>query len=342
MSMNKRLIVTLTALWLCMICCCAAADEVVGTAVIRAGGNGKVHLRQERAITAESLGLYYSGTEVDVLSDPDESWVKVEIGREKGYIHSDYLVYGEEADAVVPAWPTGVPNAQNYINMRKGPSTQYQLVGMVAAGQEVAILGETHSHWYYILADGETGYVSAKLMTLTEQTSSTVRSTLAWKTAYRAYLMGQGDIGAAYGLIYVNGDDIPELVIDTGVEAAAMMILTFDGQNIDVLQTVRRGMTYIEEKNLLCNSDGLQGEYFDRVFTICGGRWTQILDGSYSGITSGWDDMLGRYICESYVMNGEETSMDAYLEAFAAIYNEKRAVRAVTAYGYDAMMEKLR
>lgn len=339
--MKKRFLAVLTAALLCAACCCALANEVVGSAVIRAGGNGKVHLRQEPSITAVSLGLYYSGTEVDVLSDTDGSWVKVEIGKEDGYIHSDYLVYGEEADEVVPVWPVGVINAKNYVNMRTGPSTQYQLVGTVSGGQEVAILGETDSRWYYILADGVKGYVSASLIEMTEETSSAVRSALPWKAAYRAFLLGQGDIGASYGLVYVNGDNTPELVIDTGTEAGGVMLLTFNGQDIDVLQLDRRGFTYIEKKNLLSNSDGAQDVYYDRVYTIRNGEWTQIFVGDYYGYKDGFNEEQGRYITKTYAIDGQETTMEAYLAAYGSIYNEKRAAKPEAVYNYVEMMERL-
>ena len=340
--MKKRLFMVLSMIVLCAVCCCALADEVLGAAVIRAGGNGKVHLRQEPSITAASLGLYYSGTEVDVLSDPDGSWVKVGLGRVRGYIHSDYLVYGEEAEDVVPAWPVGIVSAKNFINIRKGPSTEYQLAGTAASGQEVAILGETYTHWYYILADGVKGYASARMIEMTDETSSAVRSTFPWKAAYRAFLLGQGDIGASYSLIYVNGDDTPELVIDTGAEARGAMILAYNGQDIDVLQLDRRGFTYIEKKNLLSNSDGVQDVYYDRVYVIRNGKWIRVFSGDYHGYKDGWNEEQGRYVCQTYMVDGQETTMEAYLKAYASIYNEKRAVKPEAAYSYDGIMEELR
>lgn len=42
-----------------------------------------------------------------------------------------------------------------------------------------------------------------------------------------------------YSLIYVNDDDIPELVLDGMVEASGCLILTYKDGYIDVLQTSR-------------------------------------------------------------------------------------------------------
>lgn len=339
--MKKQLIAILMTLLLCVACCGAQAGEY-GTAVIRAEGSGKVHLRHQPSITAQSLGLFYSGTEVDVESDPQGSWVKVALGRLRGYIHSDYLAYGEEAEAVVPAWPVGIVSAKNFVNIRKGPSTEYQLADTAAFGQEVAILGETATNWYYILADGVEGYASANMVERMDETSTAVRSTFPWKAAYRAFLLGQGDIGASYSLIYVNGDDTPELVINTAAEASGAMILTYNGQDIDALQLDRRGFTYIEKKNQLSNSDGVQDVYYDRVYAIRNGRWIQIFSGDYYGYKDGWNEEQGRYICQTYMIDGKETTMEAYLAAYGSLYNEKYAVKPETVYSYEEIVEELR
>ncbi|MCH5275883.1 MAG: hypothetical protein J1E65_08580 [Lachnospiraceae bacterium] len=60
-----------------------------------------------------------------------------------------------------------------------------------------------------------------------------------WQEAYAAYIEEEDKDGYyTYSLIYVNGDDIPELVIDTGGEAGGCEILTFyNGEMASRLRT---------------------------------------------------------------------------------------------------------
>lgn len=337
----KKCVTVLLAALLAAVCCAGVCAEKLGTAVISAGGTGKVHLRLKETMMSESLGLFYSGTEVDILSDPEASWIRVSLDRLDGYIHRDYLAFGDKADRVPSRWQGGVVSAKNYVNMRKGPSTEYQVVHTVPGGEKVSVLGETQSGWYYVLSGGKTGFVSGSLIELTGETESAVQKSPVYKMLYRAYLLGQGDIGASYALIEVDGDGVPELVIDTGVEATGCQILTCGVQGIDVLETSRRGFTYIEGENLLSNSDGVQDSYYDRVYAIRDGRWTQIFSGDYFGYLDGWNEAQGRYVCKYYMVDGKETTMENYLKAYTAVYKEKRAVSAETGYDYAGIMAQL-
>lgn len=341
--MKKYAALLMAAVVLLFACAGAqAAEKSFGEAVLRVGGSGWAYLRQQPSITSESIGVYYSGTELEMLSDPGQSWVKVRIGRVDGYMNKGYLCTGEEADMVVPSWPVGVIQSEGSINMRSGPSVKYESIGRLANGKEIAILGRTHSDWYYVMADGKTGYVSVWLVEMTDRITGENRAPAAWEAAYRAYLMGQGDIGAGYGLIEVNGDGIPELVIDTGAEAGGCLILTYGAQGVDVLQTARRGFTYIEGKNLLSNSDGAQGMYYDYVYEIREGRWTSVFTGNYCGEFPEWNPAQERYICDLYMIDGGETTMEKYMRAYDAVYNRKKAVGAQAEYGYEEMLAELK
>ena len=340
--MMKKYAAWLMAAILLLACTGAqAAEKNYGEAVLRIGGTGWANLRQKQSMTSESLGMYYSGTEVTMLSDPGESFVKVRIGKVTGYMNKGYLVTGEEADSVVPAWPVGIVTSNGPLNVRKGPSTKNELVCRISSGQEIAILGETHNEWYYVLADGKKGYVSRWMVEKTDRITGENRAPAAWEGAYHAYLMGQGNIGAAYGMIEVNGDNVPELVVDMGDEAGGCLILTYGAQGVDVLQTARRGFTYIEGRNLLSNSDGVQGMYYDYVYEISGGRWKPVFTGNYCGEFPEWSPAQERYICDLYLIDGEETTMEKYLRAYEAVYNTDRAVSCQAEMSYEEILTAL-
>lgn len=103
-----------------------------------------------------------------------------------------------------------------------------------------------------------------------------------YKEAYLSYLeeFEYAD-ECTYSLIYVDEDNIPELVIDNGYEAAGCVILTFHDGVLDEWQSNRLNFTYIERGNLICNSDGHMGFYYDFVYTIQDGKWCYVDGGVY-------------------------------------------------------------
>ena len=167
-----------------------------------------------------------------------------------------------------------------------------------------------------------------------------------WKEAYLSVLNSEDyylDPGynMEFALIYVDNDDIPEMVVNTNVEAGGCQIYTFHDGKGEGLQTSRLGFNYIEKGNLLCNSDGHMDSYYDKVFTIFDGKWKQIGDGTYSGYNEGFDDETGRYICSDYTWNGEEVSIDEYMDRLENIYDFDSAIEPQEYYSGEEMEELL-
>ena len=129
-----------------------------------------------------------------------------------------------------------------------------------------------------------------------------------WKAAYLSYLDAYEYADrCTYSLIYVDEDEIPELMIDTGYEAGGCFILTYHDGVLDGWQSDRLNVTYIEKGNLICNSDGNMGYYYDRVYTIQDGKWRYVEGGKYGDGPDGVQfdengDYIGVYV---YIWNGE-------------------------------------
>ncbi len=333
----------LLLLMLCLLSNMTLAEDTT-IAVVDAGDSTRLHLREEPASDSASLGLYMTGTQVECLTDPEDDWVQVKIGREKGYMRGGYLKTNREAEIVTPLCWTGRTNAKNYARVRKGPSTEHQMAFQVKPEDEMRIWGETDENWYYVEVDGEYGFISKKLVDVTEipTAQQPVYDALrGWKAAYRAYLYAENPAAIeACGLIDVDGDDTPELAIDTGVEVGGCQILTYANGELDVLQTHRRGFTYLPGENLLCNSDGLMGGYFDLVYTIQNGKWKQIAVGQWEEQMIGWDEKQGSYeaIESVYRWNGQNVTGAAYERALSKIYDAKRAAQPDLMHNRDTMI----
>lgn len=351
----KRGMAICLAVLLCVCACCALADDY-GKAVVDGKSGYKVHLRAEPSSRSESLGLYFTGTSVTLKSDPYDDWVEVKIGRERGYMNSAYIKTGAAADRVKPKSWTGTVNATKYARMRKGPSTEYQFIRNVNDGENLTIMGETDEGWYYVLYKGDKGFISKNLIYTRGASGSaaddaeddyvympvvTPAPVTGWREAYRAYVTQNAAYGDTYALIYVDGDSIPELVIDSSAEASGCRILTYAQGQVNVLTTRRRGFTYIERGNRLCNSDGLMDQYFDDVYEIRNGRWVCIARGEYFGYLSGWNDILGRYVCQNYVWNGQKTDIGQYMISLSNVYDGQHAVGVEDGYSLSGILNEL-
>ena len=163
--MKKKMVFLLCTALLFLGAACALADDY-GEAVVDGRNSSKVHLREEATSNSSSLGLFFTGTEVEVRSDPSEKWVKVRMGGLGGYMNSSYLRRGSGRDRVGKAFQSGTVTAKNYAYFRNGPSTEHMVMGRINRGERVTVMGETSEHWYYIQYGNERGYISGNLVRL--------------------------------------------------------------------------------------------------------------------------------------------------------------------------------
>lgn len=147
----------------------------------------------------------------------------------------------------------------------------------------------------------------------------------AWEEAYLSYLdRFESADTCTYSLIYVDEDDIPELVIDSGFEASGCIVLTFHEGLLDEWQSSRLHFTYIEHGNLICNSEGHMGYYYDYVYTIQDGKWCYVDGGVYGdGLDGPQLDENGDYIFE-YEWSGEKVSEEEYETRLNEVYPTDR------------------
>ena len=354
--MKKGIMLLLIAA-LCAVSCLALADDH-GEAVINASG-GWTYLYEEASSRSDVLGQYLTGTWVELRSEEEHGWVEVKIGRERGWMKTKELAKGSAAKRVKDQFWTGEVQATKYARMRKGPSTEYQFIRNVNDGETVTIMGKTDEDWYYVAYKGDEGFISKNLVytcgsfgrkSYEEDYSSRYETPIyvstpapvyGWADAYTQYLTANGGENDTYALIYVNDDNVPELVIDSGVEADGCRILTYAHGNVNVLTTRRLGFTYIPRGNRLNNSDGNMDSYFDDIYEIRDGSWVCVARGEYFGYYSGWNDVLKRYVCQNYVWNGQKTDIGQYMIRLSQVYDSQRAVGVEEGCSKKTMLWKI-
>ena len=160
-----------------------------------------------------------------------------------------------------------------------------------------------------------------------------------WQAAYIEYIEGFERKGSCYySLIYVDEDDIPELVIDTRGEADGCFLVTFHNGVTDVLQTVRREFTYMEKKNLLLNSSGNTGFYFDYIHSIENGKWVYLTGGEYR---EDHENQTEYYVEYLYEWEGKSVDEEEYKEKIAKIFDREQAIEPEQYERLDEMLFRL-
>ena len=155
--MKKPAVLLLTLLLLAHLSCAAADSAAYGTATIDGLDADRVHLRSTPSADAPSLGLYFTGTQVTLLSSLHDTWVHVKIGEESGYMMGKYL----SSRAVNALQPQGTVHVRSgSVHLRKSP--EGNVIGELYEDAHFTVLGETSDGWYYVDTGNRKGYVSAK------------------------------------------------------------------------------------------------------------------------------------------------------------------------------------
>ena len=130
--------------------------------------NDRLHLRTKPDRNAQSLGKFYNRTPVRVIGQQG-AWSQVIIGENglTGWMMTQYLTFGKDADSVACAFPNNVELIGAWDETRiaryaratpdmKAPETFE--VGVF--GQDELIIGVVEDQWYIVMnPDGQVGYV---------------------------------------------------------------------------------------------------------------------------------------------------------------------------------------
>ena len=148
-----------------------------------------------------------------------------------------------------------------------------------------------------------------------------------WKQAYIDYIMElDGEQWQGYNLIYIDNDDIPELVMIGNSEAVGCSIAGYAQGQVRESRLDRLGFSYIEKENLLCNSDGNMDSYYDIVYRLEDGRLVQAAAGYYgAGDNSKVQYDENQNPVYQYQWNGVVMTKEEYDKALNAVYDTSRA-----------------
>lgn len=119
--------------------------------------NGLLNLRKSASSTSRSLGKFYTGTPLTVISYTRTGWAYVRIGQTEGYMDTDYLT---NTKPVQCGSQRVIRNSRaTGLNLRSMPSTGGEILAFLPNNTEVTVLGELSDGWCYIRYGDILGYM---------------------------------------------------------------------------------------------------------------------------------------------------------------------------------------
>ncbi|MBR3308132.1 MAG: cell wall hydrolase [Lachnospiraceae bacterium] len=129
-------------------------------ALVMADVNTAVNVRAEADENAALAGVLYKDCGGYIEEYTDE-WTLITTGDLKGWVSNDYLLFGDEAEALAKEIGTDQAfiTAEN-LRVRKAPDAEADIYGLVNKGETYEVLSQENG-WVEIDYDGENGYISA-------------------------------------------------------------------------------------------------------------------------------------------------------------------------------------
>ncbi len=126
-----------------------------------------VNIRKKASTDSEVVGKLYKGCAADILETLDGGWVKIKSGKVEGYIATQFLAIGKDAEKMVDDYATiyAIVDTQTLF-VREKPSLDSRKLTMIPKGEKYVVTKRTKD-WVQILlgsdddtGDDYTGYVS--------------------------------------------------------------------------------------------------------------------------------------------------------------------------------------
>ncbi|MDD3172801.1 MAG: NlpC/P60 family protein [Herbinix sp.] len=132
-----------------------------------------VNIRKDASTDSEVVGKLYRGCAADILEKLEAGWVKIKSGEVEGYIASDFLAIGDEAESMIDQYATkyATVNTQT-LRVRARPDTDSDILTLIPVGETYVITNENKG-WVKILlgndedtGDEYTGFLNKEFITI--------------------------------------------------------------------------------------------------------------------------------------------------------------------------------
>lgn len=129
--------------------------------------SGNLNIRQEAWTDSEVIGILTNHNACELLEDAGE-WYKVTSGKVTGYVNKQYLVTGDEAEAIAEQEIKTVATVNTEtLNVRAEKSTEAAVLSQVG-NSEAFTVNSVADGWVEISVDDSVGYISQDYVTLAQ------------------------------------------------------------------------------------------------------------------------------------------------------------------------------
>ena len=167
----------------------------------------------------------------------------------------------------------------------------------------------------------------------------------SWKEAYSNYIEEACEDGGGfeYALINLDDDDLPELYIDTVVEAGGEQVLAYHDGNLQCLQLSRIGSLYLPGSGLLYNNCGHMDYYPVFIYKLYQGDFYQIGTGIWGSLDweNGYETDENGCLIYQYEWEGTRCSEEEFHEKINELFPVADGVRAENWYNRSEMLSVL-
>lgn len=129
--------------------------------------SGNLNIRQEASTDSEVVGILTNHNACELLENAGD-WYKVTSGKVTGYVSKQYLVIGDEAEAIAEQEIKTVATVNTEtLNVRAEKSTEAAVLSQVG-NSEAFTVNSVADGWVEISVDDSVGYISQDYVTLAQ------------------------------------------------------------------------------------------------------------------------------------------------------------------------------
>ena len=139
-------------------------DKLVMANVLEA-----VNIREEPSEESAIVGKMYKDCGGEII-ERNEGWTRLKTGEVTGYVKDEYLLFGAEAVELAAAVEnyTGT-STTSCLRVRTEPGEDSKVLGLLAEGDKIEVIGEQGDWVKAIYSDGTECYIAAQYVTLSSE-----------------------------------------------------------------------------------------------------------------------------------------------------------------------------
>jgi len=174
--------------------------------LVMANVQNALNVRSEATEESEIVGKLYKDCGGRIMERKD-GWTKLQSGNIVGWASDEYLLFDEEAEALANEVGNLIVTINtDALRVRKEPSTEAGVYGMIAQDDEMEVIEVVDEDWISVDYEGKTGFVSAEYV-LTDFHIDAGETIEEIKDRERAEAEAKAKLTANQGAVVANADD---------------------------------------------------------------------------------------------------------------------------------------